>query len=81
MNDENPATVTRLQTMLENIRTATANTRRAMESLGDENWVEDGESDAEYFQAIQRDTIARLDATGRDIESLLAGPLNGQAGG
>ncbi|MDE8670249.1 hypothetical protein PY310_16850 [Pseudarthrobacter sp. H3Y2-7] len=81
MNDENPATVTRLQTMLENIRTATANTRRAMESLGDENWVEDGESDAEYFQAIQRDTIARLDATARDIESLLAGPLNGQAGG
>jgi hypothetical protein len=81
MNDETPATVTRLQTMLENIRTATANTRRAMESLGDENWVEDGESDAEYFQAIQRDTIARLDATARDIESLLAGPLNGQAGG
>jgi hypothetical protein len=77
MTAENPATEARLHAMLANIGKATANTRRAMESLGDENWVEDGESDAEYLRAIQRDTIARLDATARDIEALLAQPLDG----
>jgi hypothetical protein len=63
--------------MLENIKTATANTRQAMDSPGDENWVQDGESDAEYLRSIQRDTIARLDATARDIEALLAQRLDG----
>jgi hypothetical protein len=77
MNAETAAFEARLHTMLENIRTATANTRRAMETAGDENWVEDGESDAEYLQSIQRDTIARLDATARDIEALLTHPVDG----
>lgn len=73
---EAPTTDDRLRAMLENVRTATANTRQAMDSPGDENWVQDGESDAEYLRAIQRDTIARLDATIRDIEALLAGRLD-----
>jgi RNA polymerase-binding transcription factor DksA len=77
MNAGTAAFEARLHTMLENIRTATANTRRAMEAAGDENWVEDGESDAEYLQSIQRDTIARLEATARDIEALLAHSLDG----
>ena len=71
MNNQSPTTEDRLRAVLENIRTATANTRQAMESPGDENWVQDGESDAEYLRALQRDTIARLDATARDIEALL----------
>lgn len=74
---EAPTTADRLRAMLDNVRTATANTRQAMDSPGDENWVQDGESDAEYLRAIQRDTIARLDATIRDIEALLAGRLDG----
>ncbi|MGO4187472.1 hypothetical protein [Pseudarthrobacter sp. TAF60_1] len=77
MTAEIPAIEARLHAMLKNIGKATDNTRQAMESLGDENWVEDGESDAEYLRAIQRDTIARLDATARDIEALLAQPLDG----
>jgi len=72
MSTETPTTEARLLAMLENIRTATANTRQAMESPGDEDWVQDGESDAEYLRSIQRDTIARLDATAQDIEALLA---------
>ena len=72
MSAETPSTEARLLAMLENIRTATANTRQAMETPGDENWVQDGESDAEYLRSIQRDTIARLDATAQDIEALLA---------
>ena len=72
MDTEASTTEDRLRAMLENVRTATANTRQAMDSPGDENWVQDGESDAEYLRAIQRDTIARLDATARDIEALLA---------
>lgn len=72
MNNQTPTTEDRLRAVLENIRTATANTRQAMESPGDENWVQDGESDAEYLRAIQRDTIARLDAAARDIDALLA---------
>ena len=74
---EAPTTDDRLRAMLDNVRTATANTRQAMDSPGDENWVQDGESDAEYLRAIQRDTIARLDATIRDIEALLAGRRDG----
>lgn len=74
---EAPTTEDRLRAMLENVQAATANTRQAMDSPGDENWVQDGESDAEYLRAIQRDTIARLDATVRDIEELLAGRLDG----
>lgn len=72
MNAETPASEARLRAMLENVRTATANTRQMMDSPGDENWVQDGESDAEYLRGIQRDTIARLDATARDLEALLA---------
>ncbi|MEQ4517977.1 hypothetical protein ABLI39_01260 [Pseudarthrobacter sp. B907] len=72
MNAETPITEARLLAMLENIRTAAANTRRTMDSPGDENWVQDGESDAEYLRSIQRDTIGRLDATARDVEALLA---------
>ena len=72
MSAETPTTEARLLAMLENIRTATANTRQAMELPGDEDWVQDGESDAEYLRSIQRDTIARLDATAKDIEALLA---------
>jgi hypothetical protein len=72
MNSETTSTEARLHAMLENIRTATANTRQAMDSPGDENWVQDGESDAEYLRALLRDTIAKLDATARDIEALLA---------
>ena len=41
---------------------------------GRRDWVQDGESDAEYLRSIQRDTIARLDATARDIEALLTEP-------
>ncbi|WP_024367354.1 hypothetical protein [Arthrobacter sp. TB 26] len=74
---EAPTTEDRLRAMLQNVQAATANTRQAMDSPGDENWVQDGESDAEYLRAIQRDTIARLDATVRDIEELLAGRLDG----
>ena len=77
MHTDAPTTEDRLRAMLDNIRTATANTRQAMDSPGDENWVQDGESDAEYLRAIQRDTIARLDATARDIEALLAQRLGG----
>ncbi|MCB5293917.1 hypothetical protein [Arthrobacter sp. SO3] len=77
MDNETTSTEDRLRAMLENVRTATANTRQAMDSPGDENWVQDGESDAEYLRAIQRDTIARLDATARDIEALLAKRLDG----
>lgn len=77
MHTETPTVETRLRAMLDNIRTATANTRQAMDSPGDENWVQDGESDAEYLRAIQRDTIAKLDATARDIEALLAQRLDG----
>jgi hypothetical protein len=69
---EAPTTEDRLRAMLENISTATANTRQAMESPGDENWVQDGESDTEYLRALQRDTIARLDAAAQDLEALLA---------
>ena len=72
MHTEAPTTEERLRAMLENVRTATANTRQSMDSPGDENWVQDGESDAEYLRSIQRDTITRLDATTRDIEALLA---------
>ena len=72
MHTETPSTEDRLRAMLENVLAATANTRQAMDSPGDENWVQDGESDAEYLRAIQRDTIAKLDATARDIEALLA---------
>ena len=71
MTTEEPAVQDRLRAILENVRTATANTRQAMDAPGDENWVQDGESDAEYLRALQRDTIARLDATARDIEALL----------
>lgn len=71
MTTEEPTAQDRLHAMLENVRTATANTRQAMDAPGDENWVQDGESDAEYLRALQRDTIARLDATARDIEALL----------
>lgn len=71
MNADTPTIEARLRAMLDNVRIATANTRQAMDSPGDENWVQDGESDAEYLRAIQRDTIARLDATARDIEALL----------
>ncbi|QCB96022.1 hypothetical protein E5206_02970 [Arthrobacter sp. PAMC25564] len=77
MNTEAPTTEDRLRAMLDNIRAATANTRQTMDSPGDENWVQDGESDAEYLRSIQRDTIARLDATARDIESILAQRLGG----
>ncbi|ABK01611.1 hypothetical protein JOE40_003407 [Arthrobacter sp. PvP102] len=77
MDNETTATEDRLRAMLENVRTATANTRQAMDSPGDENWVQDGESDAEYLRGIQRDTIARLEATARDIEALLAQRLDG----
>jgi hypothetical protein len=77
MDTEVPTTEDRLRAMLENVRTATANTRQAMDSPGDENWVQDGESDAEYLRAIQRDTIARLEAAARDIEALLAQRLDG----
>ncbi|MDN4644898.1 hypothetical protein [Arthrobacter sp. PsM3] len=77
MHNETTTTEDRLRAMLENVRTATANTRQAMDSPGDENWVQDGESDAEYLRAIQRDTIARLNATARDIEALLAQRLDG----
>ena len=77
MHTEASATEDRLRAMLENISTATANTRQAMDSPGDENWVQDGESDAEYLRALQRDTIAKLDATARDIEALLAQRLDG----
>ena len=72
MNAVTPATEARLRAMLDNVRTATANTRQTMDSPGDEDWVQDGESDAEYLRAIQRDTIAKLEATARDIEALLA---------
>ncbi|MDQ0755953.1 hypothetical protein [Arthrobacter sp. B3I4] len=72
MHTEAPTADERLRAMLENIRTATANTRQAMDSPGDENWVQDGESDAEYLRSIQRDTVAKLEATARDIEALLA---------
>lgn len=72
-----PPPKARLRAMLENVRTATANTRQAMDAPGDENWVQDGESDAEYLRSIQRDTIARLDATARDIEVLLAQRMYG----
>lgn len=72
MNAETPTTEARLRAMLHNIKAATANTRQAMDSPGDENWVQDGESDAEYLRALQRDTIARLDATVQDLEALLA---------
>ncbi len=68
MNGETPTTEARLRAMLENIRTATANSQ-AMDSPGDDEWVQDGESDAEYLRSIQRDTIARLNATARDIEA------------
>lgn len=77
MENETTSTQDRLRAMLENVRTATANTRQAMDSPGDENWVQDGESDAEYLRAIQRDTIARLEAATRDIEALLAQRLDG----
>lgn len=77
MDNGTTATEDRLRAMLENVRTATANTRQAMDSPGDENWVQDGESDAEYLRGIQRDTIARLEATARDIEALLAQRLDG----
>lgn len=77
MHTETPTTEDRLRAMLENVEAATANTRQAMDSPGDENWVQDGESDAEYLRAIQRDTIAKLDATARDIEALLAQRLDG----
>ena len=76
MDIETATTEDRLRAMLENIQAATVNTRQAMDSPGDENWVQDGESDAEYLRAIQRDTIAKLDATARDIEALLAQRLN-----
>ncbi|NUU31865.1 hypothetical protein [Arthrobacter sp. C9C5] len=72
MNAETPTTEDRLRAMLENVRIATANTRQAMDAPGDEDWVQDGESDAEYLRSIQRDTIARLDSTARDLEALLA---------
>lgn len=71
MTMEEPTAQDRLRAVLENVRTATANTRQAMDAPGDENWVQDGESDAEYLRSLQRDTIARLDATARDIEALL----------
>ena len=71
MKTETPTTEDRLRAMLDNVRIATANTRRAMDAPGDEDWVQDGESDAEYLRSIQRDTIARLDATARDLEALL----------
>ncbi|GAA2127125.1 MULTISPECIES: hypothetical protein [Arthrobacter] len=77
MNARTPTTEDRLRAMLENIKAATANTRQAMDAPGDEDWVQDGESDAEYLRAIQRDTIARLDATAQDIEALLAERLGG----
>lgn len=77
MHPETPGTATRLRAMLDNVQAAMVNTRQAMDSPGDENWVQDGESDAEYLRAIQRDTIAKLEATARDIEALLAaGPDN-----
>ena len=76
MDNETTSTEERLRAMLENVTAATANTRQAMDSPGDENWVQDGESDAEYLRSIQRDTIARLDATARDIEVLLARRLD-----
>ena len=77
MDAKTPATEARLRAMLENVEAAAANTRQAMDSPGDENWVQDGESDAEYLKSIQRDTIARLDATARDLEALLAQRLEG----
>ncbi|WP_346927481.1 hypothetical protein [uncultured Arthrobacter sp.] len=77
MHTEASTTEDRLRAMLGNVRTATANTRQAMDSPGDDNWVQDGESDAEYLRALQRDTIAKLDATARDIEALLAQRLDG----
>ena len=77
MDIETATTEDRLRAMLEDIQAATVNTRQAMDSPGDENWVQDGESDAEYLRAIQRDTIAKLDATARDIEALLAQRPNG----
>jgi hypothetical protein len=78
MDTEAPTTEDRLRTMLDNVRTATANTRQMMDSPGDEQWVQDGESDAEYLMSIQRDTIARLDATARDIEALLTRRVEAQ---
>ena len=42
-----------------------------MDYTGDEDWLEDGESDGEYLRALQRDTIARLDAAAGDLESML----------
>lgn len=77
MNAETPTTEARLRAMLENVEAAAANTRQVMDSPGDENWVQDGESDAEYLRSIQRDTIARLDATTRDLQALLAQRLDG----
>lgn len=77
MNAKTPTTVARLRAMLENVEAAAANTRQVMDSPGDENWVQDGESDAEYLRAIQRDTIARLDAASRDLKALLAQRLDG----
>ncbi|HSN38102.1 MAG TPA: hypothetical protein VLT34_17290 [Arthrobacter sp.] len=76
MPTETPTTEDRLRAMLENVLAATTNVRQAMDSPGDETWVQDGESDAEYLRAIQRDTIAKLDATARDIEALLAERLD-----
>ena len=72
MDTEAPTTEDRLRAALENMRTAIANTRQTMDSPGDDDWVQDGESDAEYLRAIQRDTIARLEAAVRDVEVLLA---------
>lgn len=77
MHTEAPTTEDRLRAMLESIRAAAANTRQAMDSPGDDNWVQDGESDAEYLRALQRDTISRLDAAAREIEDLMAEGLNG----
>ena len=77
MNAETPSTVARLRAMLENVEAAAANTRQVMDSPGDESWVQDGESDAEYLRSIQRDTIAKLDATAKEIEALLAQRLDG----
>ena len=77
MHTEAPTTEDRLHAMLENVKAAAANTRQAMDSPGDEDWVTDGESDAEYLRALLRDTIAKLDTTIRDIEALLAQRLDG----
>ena len=77
MNAETPSTEAQLRAMLENVEAAAATTRQVMDLPGDENWVQDGESDAEYLRSIQRDTIAKLDATAKDIEALLAQRLDG----